>query len=739
MTMKTPQSNLPESELLTQLHSTYCFSSLSPADLRVLVQHVVQITLKKDDDLFHQGAEDTRFYLMLKGHLAVSWEDNDGLRIVFDEVSPGDTIGEMQIMVGGKRTASLSATQDSTLLALPREIINRLAQQYTDMLPKMGEVIKLRLRRGQLAMIMPTLFGAYDDIIFRNIESEAEWVHLSGNEVLFHQHDIGDGLYIVVSGRLQAYLEHPFQLVGDITRGECLGELSFLTGEPRTASVRALRETNLLKFSNAAFERIIQRYPMIMKSISKVIIKRLRKTFQSVPETNTSIALVPINQHCIEHFTQHLQQALAENSPTLHLNSQSLHQLIDIPNAASIRQEDPQSIRVKILLDHLESKHRFTLYETDSAVTPWTKWCLERADQIVFVGYAGDDPQLGCIEKHLLEHHKDTPIHQRLVLLHQHTDQLPTDTQHWIKPRHIYLHHHVRLSYKEDFARLARFLSGTAIGVAMSGGGAKGFAHYGVYLALKEAGIPVDMIGGTSMGGHIGAQCAAGMDRETMLDTNHRNLIESNPYKQYILPFISLLSSKKLKNNLRNIFAETHIEDLWLNFFCVSSNLSTSKTVIHRNGLLTEAIRASTAIPGIAEPVLDNGDILIDGGILNNLPADIIRDYCGTVIVIDVSSCADWRAYHTIPSPWQCLLNRLLPFRKKIPFPSIIDMLISSTLLSSTNKASQAKIEADYYIHPPVEKFKLLEFSALEELVNVGYEHAKQEVAQWDIIKTHKR
>ena len=732
--MKKTDGNVPESQLLNQLQQTYCFSMLAQADVLALARNVTTIVLSQDEYLFRQGDDATSFYVMVSGHLAASWEDKDGLRVVFDEVAPGDTIGEMQIMVGGKRTASLSATQDSTLLALAHQSIDLLAHRYPDILQKMSDIITLRMRRGQLAMIMPTLFGAYDNMIFREIESEAEWVHLKGNAILFRQNEMGDSLYIVVSGRLQVFLEPTNQIIGEISRGECVGELSLLTGETHTTSVRALRETDLLKFSNAAFERIIERYPLIMKSISKVIIKRLRKTFHPAPETNTSIAIIPINRdRVIADFTRRLHQTLACDNTTLHLNSQGLHKLIDMPNVAQTTQDDPQSIRVKIFLDHLESKHRFTLYEADPEVTAWTEWCLKRADQILFVGYADSSPALGDIETYLLNQQKDTTMRQELVLLHQHADQLPTNTHHWLTLRNVRLHHHVRLQFEDDFARLARFLSGKAVGVAMSGGGARGFAHYGVFLALKEAGIPVDMIGGTSMGGYIGAQCAAGMDRKTMVDTNRRNLITSNPYKQYILPFVSLLSSKKLKNNLYNIFAETRIEDLWLNFFCLSSNLSTSKTVIHRSGHLTKAIRASTAIPGIAEPVLDNGDILIDGGILNNLPGDIVRQYCGTVIVIDVSSCTDWCPYHSIPSPWQCLLSHMLPFRKKIAFPSIIDVLVNSTLLSSTNKASQVKAEADYYLHPPVEKFKLLEFTALDELIDVGYEYAKQEILQWEI------
>jgi predicted acylesterase/phospholipase RssA/CRP-like cAMP-binding protein len=727
----TNQIQQPETNILALLSATYCFASLPEESLQILSDHAKIITIKTNDILFKQNDTGNDLYIIITGDLAVSWHDKDGVDIVFDTVKTGDTIGEMQIMVGGKRTVTLTASSECTMLILPRESIDTLSQQHPIILNKMGDLLTRRLRLGQLAMAMPKLFGDYDTTVFREIEKQATWLHLKTNEILYKKDEPANSLCLVISGRLQVFDEKNQSITGEVSRGECVGEVSMLSDKNRTSTVKALRETDLLKFNKEAFEQIINQYPLVMKAISRIIIERYSsESSKSIDHGDTSIAIIPISPGIdLREFCKKLSEKLSRVDKSLHIHSQNLQQLIDMPDAANTKQNDPQSIRLKILLDNIESRNHFTLYQADTTTSEWTKWCIKRADKIILVCDADAPPEISKIEQPLFQTNNSQPSNIELVILQPANRKLPINTHKWLAPRRIRLHHHVRW-IDSDFSRLARFLSGRAIGIAMSGGGARGFAHFGICEALREAGIAIDMIGGTSMGGYIGAQCASEMDRASMLDTNRRNLIDSNPYKQYILPFISLLSSKKLKANLKNIFSDTRIEDMWINFFCVSSNLSTSKSVIHRSGLLAEAIRASTAIPGIAEPVIQKGEILIDGGVLNNLPGDIIQQYCGTVIVVDVSSKFDWTNYHSVPSPWQFLLNKILPFttKEENQFPSIIDVLVSSTLLSSTGKAKTVENNADFYLHPPVEEFKLLEFKALDKLVELGHSYIKTEI-----------
>ncbi len=217
-----------------------------------------------------------------------------------------------------------------------------------------------------------------------------------------------------------------------------------------------------------------------------------------------------------------------------------------------------------------------------------------------------------------------------------------------------------------------------------------------------------------------------------MLETNRRGLIGRRPFSEFTLPLFSLVRSRKLDRVLEEAHGDTRIEDLWLRYFCVSSNLSLNSVMVHRDGSLWRALRASSALPGIVLPVVSREGLLVDGGLLNNLPGDLVGQACDTVVLSDVSAGQEIEGrYGRFPSPWQVLLSRALPFREPVNAPYIIDVLMGSTLLSSVGHTRRVMSEADLCIEPPVDRYGLLQFEALEELVDVGYQHARGEIERW--------
>jgi len=303
-----------------------------------------------------------------------------------------------------------------------------------------------------------------------------------------------------------------------------------------------------------------------------------------------------------------------------------------------------------------------------------------------------------------------------------------------LEERQVQEHHHLRWDTDADFARLARFLSGRAIGLALGGGGSHCLAQIGVIRALAEANIPIDMVGGTSMGAVIAVLCAMSCDYQTMIRLNRKGWIESKPLSvsEYALPIISLYRSRKFDKIAKIPSRDADLADLWLNCFCISSNLTTSKMVVHQRGPVWKALRASASLPGIAVPVLDSGSLLVDGGVTNNLPGDVVRDLgAGSVIVVNVSSEQHLSVdREEIPSSWDVLCSRILPFRERINVPGILDILMASTMLSSQARTNAVVRDADVYFHPPVSKYSLLEFSAIDEIVEVGYRYAKQTIEE---------
>ena len=283
----------------------------------------------------------------------------------------------------------------------------------------------------------------------------------------------------------------------------------------------------------------------------------------------------------------------------------------------------------------------------------------------------------------------------------------------------------MRRDHPEDIGRLARSVAGRGVGLVLGGGGARGFSQIGVIQALRENGIPIDFVGGASMGAIVAAACAKGWDTPTMIALGREAFVDSRAFREYTLPFVSLLGGRRLERVTRKIFGETEIEDLWTPQFSVSCNLTASEAVVHQRGKLWKAVRASGSLPGVLAPVLDDGQLLVDGGVLDNLPGDVMSSLSGgPVVVVDVTPEEDLRARcETVPSAWRMFRDRFLAGEDP-GMPGIVDILMRATTLNSVRVASQVKREADLYLHPAVEGYGMLEFDAIESLVEAGYEHA---------------
>ncbi len=733
--MARQQPATPEPDLAERLRATPLFDSLPRQVLDEICRHLEPLALDAGEVLFRRTDADRALYVLLDGRLAASRTDEDGETTVLGEIGPGEAVGEIQLLTGGERTADVHAREPSRLVRLPAATVDWLAESAPEVLGELLEVIRLRLRHNQLAALAGELFGIDEPEALAEFEREVEWVRLASGEQLFAQGDPGNGLWVVVSGLIATVLSDG-RVVGEVARGELLGEMAVVTGEPRAAAAYALRDSDLVWIGRQQFERLVQRDPRILMGITRRVVSRLRQTLHAeTRKAALNIALVAVDPEVpLGDFAARMAAGLAPHGEALHLSAARLDGLLGSDGLAALPPEDPRSLRLASWLEEQEARHGFLVLETDPADTPWTRRCLQHAQRIVLVANGANRPAPGPVERLLPE--VTTPVapaRRILVLLHPARDPLPRGTARWLASRQPDEHHHLRLDHPEDFERLGRFLSGHAVGLVLGGGGARGFAHFGVFLALREAGVPIDMIGGTSMGAVIGAQCALDWDRETMVATNRAGLIQKAPFQEYTLPMFSLVRSRTLDGVLKEAHGDMRIEDLWVRYFCVSSNLSRNEAQVHDRGSLWRALRASSALPGIVLPVVSREGLLVDGGLLNNLPGDLMREFCNTVIVVNVSSSQEIQGrYGRFPSPWQVMLARLLPFRSApSDVPTILDVLMGSTMLSSVGRAQRVMADADLCLEPPIERFGLLEFEAMEDLVEVGYRYALGEIESW--------
>jgi NTE family protein/lysophospholipid hydrolase len=590
------------------------------------------------------------------------------------------------------------------------------------------------------------LLGSLGDAALRDIEPALEWIQVGGGETLIRQGDLGDCLYIVIYGRLRVFYERADgreETLGEVARGEAVGEMAVLTGDTRSTTVRAIRDTDLVRLSRDDFDRLAETYPQLLRQVAQLTVTRLRAASGWTREvgTQTTVAVIPANKGVpLAEFTHRLVHALSQIESVLHLDSQTFDNIRG-KGASQVPEGDPRSFEFNAWFTQQERAYRFVLFESDITLTHWTRRCVRQADRILVVGQAAADPDPGEIENTLLQPgHGGAIGHQDLALIHSHGP--PSNTGRWLAPRQIAMHHHIRWDTEADFARLARFVSGHAVGLVLSGGGARGFAHIGVIRALEEAGVPIDLIGGTSMGAFISAGPALGWNYEAMV-RNFRRIFGIS-LGDFTIPRVSLLSGRSGLKRLERALGQNQveIEDLQTPYFCISSNLTRAEVVVHRNGPLVKALFASVGLPGILPPVHHGGDLLVDGGLLNNLPVDIGRSLLGSgaVIASDVSlsvELADIPQYGEALTGWQVLWSRLNPYAEALNVPSIVELLHRSGLVSSIHRENSIIKQnvPDLYIDPPVEKYDLLGFRHVEELAELGYQFAKGKVAEWQRVR----
>ena len=715
---------------------------LDAGPLAALRPDVEARVLSAGDILFREGDASDAMYVVVRGELRATVANAQRAEVLIGCIGPGEPVGEMQMLSGGTRTATVTATTETELARIPRRAVERLARETPDTMRQLADAIRRRARRNQLAAILPALFGVLDESMLREVEARVAWVALPRGATLFEQGEPGEHAYILVGGRLQASVRDAAggeQIVGEIVRGEMVGEMTIFTGEPRSARIRALRDSELVSLDRPAFEQLIARHPEMLMALTRLVIERLRRAQSGTrPESPArSFAVIASGPGVpLSEFTHRLAAALGELGTTVHVGAADLDRHLGTPGLAQTPLDDPRGARIASWIDEQEVRCRFIILEADAAASPWSARCVRQADRLLVVGRAGDDPTPGAAERALAGSDGDSAgVPTSLVLLHPADTRLPSGTRRWLEGRHLLRHHHVRDGDEADVARVARFMAGRAVGVALSGGGARGFAHVGVLEALEEARIPIDMIGGTSMGALIAAESALGWDAATM--TRQTRAIFGGWRSDLTFPVLSLLGGRRSGTRLQASIGDVQIEDLWLPYFCVSSNLSRAEMLVHRTGSLWLSLRASGSLPGIFPPVVFEGDLLVDGGLLRNLPADVMRELTGggTTIAVDVSAERDMQSgypYEDAISGWRILWSRFNRFSRASAIPSMAAVLQRSAEIASIVMQREALLRGiDLYIRVPVAQFGLLDFDKATDIIAAGHRVAREQLAAW--------
>ncbi len=738
--MVDPGSSSPEEISLATLEAHELFRGEDAGVLENLFLRSESMRLQPGDELFRQGDASDALYLVVSGALEVEVTRDDGPPIL-GRIHQGEPVGEMQILSGGDRTATVRAENASRLVRMPRLAFEEFISRSPRALACLQATVRRRLNYDRMARNLTPLFGDLDHEMIVKLYDRVEWLQLTRGDCLFEQGDPGDSWFVLMGGRLKVVTtsgDGQEASVCEIGVGESVGEMAVFTGEPRAATVLAVRDASLMRFSDEAFADLLHEHPQVVVNICRQVIARLKRATNAPAHARsrqTSYAVIPLDPEVDPtEFCRRFEGELARFGPTLHLSRDVVTDRLATPGIADADETAPENIRLTTWLEESEQSHTFMVYQADDTGSAWTRRCLKMADRILLIARPTADPTPRNLEKELLlGENRITPAAQNLVLLHPDGGKLPQGTRDWLRERPLECHFHVRWDRDDDFARLARLLTGNGVGVVLGSGGARGFAHVGALRALREAGIPIDMIGGASIGSWLAAQYAMEQSEEEVLSSNRWVWLEIRPQKDYTLPLFSILGGRRAKECLVEVFGDTRIEDLWTNYFCVTSSLTNAELQIHRSGMLCELLQACLALPGISPPVLRGGDLLVDGGVINNVPGDIMQELCGeSVIVIDVNVRMDVTMHSDeVPTPWQFLASRWLPGRKRLQMPGLLEIVARSEALNSIIKANQMRHRIPLYLEPPIKKFGLFDFKAMDAIAEVGYEYTKSTIAEW--------
>lgn len=709
-------------------------TGLSTDARRALVDVARTAVFAPGEPLFPEGCGADALYVIREGTFHAIEPDPPREPRIVRILGPGEVVDGVIELAGESRPVTVRSVGEGVATVIPGADVDRLVGMHADL-----RAARERLHRLQLLGGLSSIFGPIDAELLKALEAEADWTHLHRGEVLWEPGAVADGLFFVISGRVAALAvnaDGAEELHHEIARGETIGAAGFLDGRPRKFRLRATRDTLLVGYTSAEFERLIARHPQVVRRITAVLVARSESPRRGTRRGVTTVMLVPASHRApVRELADRLATALSPYGSVLRLDPSRVEQMLNEPGIANAAEDSAEERQLLAWLDASESRHRFVLFEADANADAWSQRCIRRADRLLLVARASDPSERSDAERAIMRRAIAAPdTRASLVLIHDDGRRPPSGTRRWLDARpEVSEHFHLRWDGDADMQRIARGLAGRSIGLVMSGGGARGYAHIGLLRAMEEQGIPIDAIGGTSMGASVAGQYAMGRDAKTIVDYSRKVFLEVKPHRGYTLPFFSLMNSSRFETAGVLAYGEVAIEDLWLPYFCVSSNLTTANVMVHRRGTLWKACLASSSLPGVGTPVLHEHHLLCDGGLLNNLPTDIMRAMGHGTVIASAVSCDESSAFtcDRVPTPWEALRARIGRARGPVKFPSLLQVVIRASLLHSTSSERASISDADLAVCPSLEDFSLLEFERIDEIVEAGYRAAQVTIAPW--------
>jgi NTE family protein len=577
--------------------------------------------------------------------------------------------------------------------------------------------------------------------LFRTLSSEQRLKALRAmvrqdlvrGQVLVAQGEPSDSLFMVLHGALAVRRAGELEPIAELRAGEVVGEIGFFANIPRTADVIAIRDTSMLVLTRAAYQDLAKDAPAIVEAVLAALARRFaRETarltpIRASPKART-VALIDAGYEPAPGvFERRMRDGLAATEA----------EVVDPARlAAMFPGRELDTPEVADWLNKLEYAAPLVVYFGGREASAWARKAIRQADMVVFV-CRGDAPAAPLTEIETFACAVHPASARRLVRVHDRRCGEVSGTVAWLKRLPSFMHHQVALEDQVDIDSLIRFLCGRAIGFVASGGGSFGTAHVGLYKAFREHGVMFDIFVGTSVGSAMAAGFAKNLEAEDLERGTHEIFVRGRSFRRPTWPRYSLLDHKVFDRALVEQYGrDCRIEDCWKPFAAVATNLSTHSIELIRSGLLWEAVRASSAIPGLLPPFYTpEGAMLVDGCLIDNVPlAPMHQLKSGPNLVVHFGEPATEKFevdYAALPGRFELFASMLMPFRKKLlpAAPSAVNVLWRS-LVAHQRYDILPTTPLDMVMRPPIPPdIDVTDFDRHTDIFNASYLWAREAIA----------
>lgn len=721
----------------------------------------VELAFYRAGELVSGAGKRTRgLIFVLDGELEVGHEVVDKRYEYLRSVKTGEVTGYLETISSYAAFVDVRAKQDTCVAILSKSTFEHLAEKYPWLYIGAAKSLTTLLARPIV-----------------QLDFALEWISLKSGRTVFKQGSQADALYFVLNGRLRALRNA--ELAGEFGQGSTVGELQVLLGDRHTSTLVAVRETEVARFPRSLIESLSREYPSITFEMSRMVAAGIARAQKEPTAEFRTIAVLPTNSTMPVHdFAEKLAAAFRATSKSVAVLTNATA-LTYLGRLAFHRMGD---LKLKAYLADLEDQVDIVLYVADTApASKWTRTCVYQSDCVLLLADAAVSPSFGDYERLIVKSRTTSRTH--LILLHTEKNILHDSTRVWLRRRPwVAAHHHIQLQWergevvevpekrhgrlrklkqrfqdrilqhvlvpirkkptiplrtqglrhKNDFLRLARLLSGQAVGLVLGGGGARGLSQVGIIQALEELGIPVDMVGGTSIGSFIGGLYSRDYELLTLLGRAHMFSMRVSSLWRVLsdvtYPATAWTTGHAFNRAIWKAFGDSRIEDFWLRYFVNTTNLTHSRMEIHQRGYSWRFIRASMSLAGLVPPIEYNGQMLLDGGYVDNLPVGEMKKMGARyIIAVDVGAVDDTTPikYGDTLSGFGALFNRWNPFSSSKPVPNMAEIQQRLTYVSSVKALEEAKtMPGVIYLRPPIDHYGTLEFGKFDDIVSVGYDYA---------------